>query len=128
MKKEFIIDSSAVIAALYDEESKFDFEKYLPHSVINVVNYSEVIAVLLRDGMEARTAGELTQNIIPKIIQLSRDEALLAAEIRVKGKEYGISTGDSFCLACAKLNNYSVITADRIWSRLNLGIEIIQVR
>jgi len=95
---------------------------------MHMVNFSEVISVLLRDGMEENMARKLVQNNIKELLNSSEDEAALAANIRVKNKEYGISTGDSFCLAAAKIRRCPVITADRIWSKLSLGIETIFVR
>ncbi len=52
MDKKYIIDSSASLAAIYDDNSIFEFKKYMPSSVMHIVSLSEVIAVLLRDGME----------------------------------------------------------------------------
>ena len=128
MNKKYIIDSSALLAAIYNENFTFDFEKYLPYSIMHIVNFSEVVAVLLRDGMQETTARNIAQNNISEIFNPTIDEAVLAANIRVKNKEYGISTGDSFCLAAAKLYKYPVITADKIWGKLDIDLEIIYVR
>ena len=128
MNKKYIIDSSALLAALYNENSTFNFEEYLPYSIIHVVNLSEVIAVLLRDGMEESIARKVVLNNISDVMNSSVDEAALAANIRVGNKEYGISTGDSFCLAAAKMHKHPVITADRAWSKLDIGLDIIYIR
>lgn len=128
MNKKYIIDSSAFLASIYEEDSTFDFEKYMPYSVMHAINVSEVVAVLLRNGMRISIAEKIIQNNISEILNSNIEEAILAAKIRVENKEHGISTGDSFCLAAAKLNNYPVITTDTAWTRLNIGIEIIYAR
>ncbi len=128
MDRKYIVDSSAFLAAIYDEESDFDFEKFMPDSAMHVVNLSEVIAVLIRDGMQKSIAKQIIQSNISDILNSSVEEAILAADIRIKSRKYGISTGDSFCLAAAKLYKLPVITADKIWQKLDLGIEIIYVR
>lgn len=128
MNKKYLIDSSALLMAIYNEKSAFDYKKYFAHSAMHLVNVSEVLAVLTRDGMPINIAKQIIQTTIAETVISNFEEAALAAEIRVKNKEYGISTGDSFCLAAAKLNDYSVITADQIWTKLELDLEIICVR
>ena len=128
MDKKYIIDSSAFLAAIYDENSNFDFESFIPDSAMHVVNLSEVLAVLLRDGMQKSMAKQIVQSNISEILNSSTEEAVLAADIRIRNREYGISTGDSFCLAAAKLHKCDVLTADKIWNKLDLDIKIINVR
>jgi len=128
MNKKYLIDTSAFIMAIYQENSDIDFKKYFDHSVMHHMNVSEAIAVLIRDGMPLNLAEEVIQSTISETITTNFEEASLAACIRVENKQFGISTGDSFCLAAAKLLNYPIITADKIWTELKLDIEIICVR
>lgn len=128
MSKKYIIDASALLIVIYNENSKFDCKQYFADSVIHLVNVSEVLTVLMRDGMPINIARQIVHATVPELVASNLEEASLAAEIRVKNKEYGISTGDSFCLASAKLNDFVVITADQVWTKLDLGLEIICVR
>jgi PIN domain nuclease of toxin-antitoxin system len=40
----------------------------------------------------------------------------------------GLSLGDRACLALGEGLGYPVITADRVWASLDLGIEVVVIR
>jgi ribonuclease VapC len=128
MSEKYIIDSSALIMAIYQEYSKIDLTAYFANSCMHHINVSEVIAVLIRDGMPEQASWEIVETTISETIATNFDQAKLAANIRVHNKEYGISTGDSFCLAAAKLLGHTVITADKVWTELKLDLKVICIR
>ena len=128
MKSEFIIDSSALLMAIYQENEDIEVNEYFKSAVMHHVNISEVMNVLIRDGMAKNHAIEVIQKLIPKTIGTNIEDAYLAAQIKAENKPLGISTGDSFCLAAALRNDLIPITADKIWKKLELGIEIICIR
>ncbi|RYE05566.1 MAG: hypothetical protein EOP33_05320 [Rickettsiaceae bacterium] len=78
--------------------------------------------------MPKDVAKQVIESTIIKIIPITVQESYLAAEMKVQHKQYGISTGDSFCLASGIQFNCPIITADRIKSRLDLNCEIILIR
>ena len=128
INKKYIIDTSAFIMAIYQENVDVDFKKYFDNSMMHHINVSEAISVLIRDGMPIEVAKEVIESTISETISTNFKEAVIAAEIRVKNKMFGISTGDSFCLAAAKLYGVPIVTADRVWQKLQLGVEIICIR
>ena len=129
MNKKFIIDSSALLAVIYKEGDHSSLDSYFNRAAMHIVNVNEVISVLHRNGIAIQLAENIVKSTITEILYSNFEEASKAAQIKVKYKKYGISTGDSFCLAAAKMNNYAVITADKIWSKLDdLGLEIMVIR
>jgi PIN domain nuclease of toxin-antitoxin system len=63
-----------------------------------------------------------------EICPLDLSQARLASEMIWDTKPLGLSVGDRACLALAIQRKARVYTADRIWSKLSLGIEIQVIR
>jgi PIN domain nuclease of toxin-antitoxin system len=55
-------------------------------------------------------------------------DAVEIARTRPLTREHGLSLGDRACLALAHRLELPVITADRTWSKLDLKLEIRQIR
>jgi ribonuclease VapC len=119
----FVVDSSIIIA-LINKESGFDIaEKFAyNNNFISTVNYSEILYFLRRMGMD----GSLVGNYSLTIIDFDREYAVLASELG--NINSGLSFGDRACLALAKNINLPVVTADRAWKNLDIGVEIILIR
>jgi PIN domain nuclease of toxin-antitoxin system len=56
------------------------------------------------------------------------EQAIIAGSFISVTKDYGLSLGDRACLALAKYKNIPVLTADKTWTKLNLGIKIKLIR
>ena len=54
--------------------------------------------------------------------------ALEAGFLRTSTRQYGLSLGDRACLALALREGAPVVTADRTWANLDLGIDIRVIR
>ena len=64
-------------------------------------------------------------NLGLEIVDLDREQALKAAELRASTKYLGLSLGDRYCLALAVLRKAVAVTADR--SRKDLKVCRIEV-
>lgn len=129
MSKKIVLDASALLALLQKENGFEQVEKRLPHAMMSSVNLSEVIAVLIHVGISEEKAYTLTTEIINEIIPFDSEQAYLAAYLRKLTKTHGLSLGDRACLALAQLQKTTVLTADKIWSKLQLNdirIEVIR--
>ncbi|MFV2000241.1 MAG: hypothetical protein ACC654_07750 [Acidimicrobiia bacterium] len=51
-----------------------------------------------------------------------------AAILGPAGSRYGLSLGDRACLATAAELGVPAVTADRMWSDLDLGVDVISIR
>ena len=61
-------------------------------------------------------------------VTVSEDHALAAAQLRIATKRWGLSLGDRLCLALGLESNLPVLTADRRWKELNIGVNIVLIR
>lgn len=68
--------------------------------------------------------GGLHLSIVPFDDELAYD----CAGLRPVTKHLGLSLGDRACLALAKREVLPVLTADRVWSELDIGVEVRLIR
>jgi ribonuclease VapC len=132
MTTKIVLDASSVIALINREKGCEIVEKYLEDSIISTVNFAEVIAVVNRELFKTeadRIEGlKLITDTLPQIIDFDVNQAIISGEFDSITKKYGLSLGDRACLALAKYKNIPVLTADKAWSKLNLGIKIKLIR
>jgi PIN domain nuclease of toxin-antitoxin system len=123
-----IFDSSALLAWLNKERKWEVIQDYIADIGISAVNLSEVYKDLLVDG---NFTVEKAQQVIARlgvcIYPFDQTQALLTADIYKDVKQFGLSTGDRACFACAIVHRLPVITCDRAWAKVDLGVEVILV-
>ena len=132
MTTKIVLDASSVIALINREKGCEIVEKYLEEAIISTVNFAEVISVVNRELFKSeadRIEGlKLITDTLPQIIDFDINQAIISGELDSITKKYGLSLGDRACLALAKYKNIPVLTADKAWSKLNLGIKIKLIR
>jgi PIN domain nuclease of toxin-antitoxin system len=132
MTTKIVLDASSVIALINREKGCEIVEKYLEDSIISTVNFAEVIAVVNRELFKTEADQieglKLITDTLPQIIDFDVNQAIISGEFDSITKKYGLSLGDRACLALAKYKNIPVLTADKAWSKLNLGIKIKLIR
>ncbi|HXH69270.1 MAG TPA: type II toxin-antitoxin system VapC family toxin [Pyrinomonadaceae bacterium] len=127
MNKKDVLDASAVLAFLYDENGADEVEPLLETSLISTVNLAEVFTQLISDGMSAEKAQKNLSDLKMTVVNFSSKHALKTAELRPLTKHLGLSLGDRSCLALAILENATAVTADKIWAKLNFcKVEVIR--
>ena len=125
---EMILDASALIAVLAEEAGSERVEPHLYGAAISCVNLSEVIAKFVDKGLAAKDAAALTTGLGLDVHPFDEPQAVRAGQLRTATRALGLGLGDRACLALALELGRPVLTADREWSRLRLGIEIHSIR
>lgn len=123
-----VMDASAVIAFLRREPGADRVETHLIGAAISAVNYAEVVQKGIAAGAcsgDVRNAVDLLQL---EVVPFDRGHALIAAELCSITRPAGLSMADRCSLALAKQRGQTVLTADRDWKRLSLGVEIECIR
>jgi ribonuclease VapC len=123
-----ILDASAMLALIFGENGAENVIPFVQGSQILAINFSEVVArVIGIDGNPERAevaANKLEIDIVP----FDRKHAMLTAQIMSRTSAIGASLADRACLAFAEATGFPVLTADKDWSKLNLGVDIRQIR
>jgi PIN domain nuclease of toxin-antitoxin system len=123
-----VLDASALLALLNEEPGGDRVIAAIPGALLCAVNHSEVVAKLADAGMpEVAIRGALEAlglEVVPFGLQLS----LRAGMLRPVTRSRGLSLGDRACLALALEAGLPVLTTERSWVDLDLGLRVEVVR
>ena len=122
------LDASAMLAFLFRESGHESVAAHIEDCCISAVNVAEVLGRFARDGHDpARVLARLQATSIESVV-FDAGAAAATAALAPVTRSAGLSLGDRACLALARARSIPALTADRTWSRLDLGISIEVVR
>ncbi len=126
--KEAVLDATALLALLHDEPGAEAVVEALPHSSISAVNLAEVVAKLAEARMPEEAIKIAMAGLGIEVLPFDEDLAYRTGLLRALTSRYGLSLGDRACLALGLRLGRPVITADRIWATLKVGVKIRVIR
>ena len=125
---EYVLDASALLTVLNEEAGEERVASILGQAVVSTVNLCEVLGKLMDAGMADTDAKASVDLLHVRPVDFNMEMALVAAHLKSRFKRLGLSLGDRCCLALGIVRKNTVVTADRAWSKLKLGITIEVVR
>ncbi len=130
MSNKYLLDASALLALLQDEQGSKIVAKHILFSAVSTVNLAEVASVLNKVGMPENEIHELFNEMDLEILPYEKDVAIATGGIRGLTQKKGLSLGDRACLVTAKHHNRIALTADRAWFdfQKDIGVEIEFIR
>ena len=125
----YVLDSSVVLAIFGDEPGGDSARAEMDGtSVISAVNLIEVVSKLHDFGWtEARIEDSLV-TLLLDVTPLSQAQAVDAGLLRRVTRHLGLSLGDRACFALAREMQLPILTADRAWVGLDLGVKVRSIR
>jgi ribonuclease VapC len=123
-----VLDASALLALLRSETGEGVVRDRIGESLISAVNWTEVVErrrvpdLPVEDLQEAMEAAGLG------IVPFGATQANAAAGLKDPTRRLGLSLADRACLALGKLLDLPVVTADRAWAQLEVGIAVEVIR
>ena len=125
---EVVVDASAILALLNQETGSEEVSRFIGKAAISTVNLSEIIAKLADAGIPEKDIRQILSNLNLEVINFNKEQALKAGMLRPITKSIGLSFGDRACLALGIILNQPVLTTDRLWSSINVGVEVRLLR
>lgn len=119
-----VIDASAALAHLLDEAGGDRVVPHLKDGLISAVNLTEVVTRLIRAEADPMRADYLGWTVMDHDADLAHGTARLWPLTA----HLGLSLGDRACLALALREGLPVLTGDRAWTALNLGVDVVLIR
>ena len=95
---------------------------------MSAVNAAEVIQKLAQKGMSLESAEDYLRRFVGEVKSYTLSQATLTASLAPRTLPLGLSLADRACLALAKHMNLPVLTADQIWSKLDIGVTVEVIR
>ena len=125
---DVVLDASALLAVLRAEPGSDQVEPRLEGARIGAVNVSEVVAKLVDDGVPETEIRRAIDRLELDVHAFDAEHAYIAGILRHATRALGLSLGDRACLALAQREQLPVLTADRSWAKLDLGVSIKVIR
>jgi ribonuclease VapC len=123
-----VLDASAVLAVLNQEPGAEAVKGRLAESVMSVVNTVEVGTKLVDRGMTTEAAAIAIELLEIAMVDFDQELAEIAIDLRHKTRAVGLSLADRACLALALREQATAVTADRVWSSIDVGCKIEVIR
>jgi PIN domain nuclease of toxin-antitoxin system len=124
MSEFIVLDASAYLAFILNENGFKIVEKVLNKSIISTVNYSEVLSYFSKhENLTLETIRHIN-DCFKQVIPFDEEQAEVSAKLIPKTKALGLSFGDRSCLSLGLVKKCEVLTADRIWKNLDIGVKI----
>ncbi|MEP7173857.1 MAG: type II toxin-antitoxin system VapC family toxin [Aestuariivirga sp.] len=123
-----VLDSSAVLAVVLNEPGASVVKTGTKGVCISAVNLAEVVSKLCDQLFSKDQIDLIVGGLDLQVVPFDESQAIVAGQMRTATRHLGLSLGDRACLALAIGEKATVITADRSWAGLDLGIEIKLIR
>jgi ribonuclease VapC len=124
---EAVLDSSALLALLWNEPGADHVSAVLPGALLSSVNLAEVMTKLCERGLSVAEGRELVESLGVVVVEFDADQAEAVAALRESTRSLGLSLGDRACLALARQRNCAALTADSAWLKAK-GFEVRFIR
>lgn len=125
---EIVLDASALLAHILKEPGGDAVGATLADARASAVNLAEVVQRLSDRGLDDRHISELLDELPCRIDPFTAVDGRSAGLLRRDTRRRGLSLGDRACLTLAMSLNLPVLTADRAWAELDLGVEVVLIR
>lgn len=87
-----------------------------------------MLSKLHEDGLSEAQAEGAVSAMDLRVVPFDEPQARTAARLRSVTRHAGLSFGDRASLALGERLGYPVVTADRVWAGLELGVEVVVIR
>jgi PIN domain nuclease of toxin-antitoxin system len=97
-------------------------------AAMSTVNISEVVAKLLESDLAPNIVRTMLDELKIESIPFDNELAHRAGQLRRPTRELGLSFADRACLATAQVRDIPVLTADKAWADLVIGVKVQLIR
>ncbi len=123
-----VLDASALLAMLGAEPGSETVARSLPRAAMSAVNLSEVVAKFSDRGMPESAIRSSLEGLGLDIYPFDAAMAYSAGTLRPAMRSSGLPLGDRACLALGLELSATVLTTDREWKRLKVGVKVRTIR
>ena len=122
------LDASALLTLLFREPGHGIVASHLGDACLSAVNFAEVVGRFVRDGHPGGPVADRIAAGPLVIVPFGVPDAALAASLLPATRPLGLSLADRACLALGLARGIPVLTADRVWAELDVGVEVVLLR
>lgn len=123
-----VLDASALLTLFQGEPGSELVAQQIGDAAISAVNLSEVVAKLAEQGFSEAIARDSLAALDLEVVDFDGEQAFVAGFLRPGTRNLGLSLGDRGCLSLAQRLGLPVLTADRSWRELDVGVKVRVIR
>jgi len=123
-----VLDASALLAFLHGENGSEAVAGSLDGALVSTVNWSEVVQKAVAHGVDVRGMRDDFVGLGLSFSAFSVAQAELVAGLWRETHALGLSLADRACLSLGMVHDCPVLTADRAWKQLQIGLDIRLIR
>src|SRR5262245_4583338 len=123
-----VFDASALLAHIGQELGSDGVDELAVEALMSAVNLAEVFGKLAERGLSQGEVDTIVYRYRLEVVPFDEELARQTGALRPATKSLGLSLGDRASLALAQRERLPILTADKSWAKLNLGIAIRVVR
>jgi PIN domain nuclease of toxin-antitoxin system len=123
-----VLDASAIMAVIRGEQGRDRVVAVLGDAVTSTVILAEVVGNLVMRGMPLAVARAQFDSLRIRTVHFDDSQAIEAGSLRRLSHHLRLSLADRACLALARIRRETVLTSDRSWAALKLGIDVRLIR
>ena len=124
----YLLDASALLAFFFQEPGGSAVGQILDRAAISAVNLAEVVAKQLDRAVTPEAIKHNLGDVNLRVLPFDEEIALETGHLRRATRALGLSLADRACLATAQATGLTVVTADRAWGTMDLGVAIEVIR
>ncbi len=122
---DVVLDASAILAFALDEAGGSAAKEAIDRGAfVSAVNHCEVVSKLTDSIADDAALDDVIGFLTYDIVDFDSELAVGAARLRPSTRAQGLSLGDRACFALALREGLPVLTSDRQWLRIELGLDI----
>jgi PIN domain nuclease of toxin-antitoxin system len=125
---ETVLDASAIVAVIKREPG---FDNVLPvlfGGIVSSINIAEVVTWYAMRNFSQDNIRTAINDLRVRVMQFDQPRAVAAGLLACRTMRRGLSLADRACLALALELGLPVLTADRAWVGLDLGVDVRLIR
>lgn len=123
-----VLDASAILAFFHREPGWEAVSAVLPDAIVSSLNVAEVMTRLTLSGGAPSQVTAAWDDLQLLVEPFDDGRARVAGLIVSKTRPFGLSLADRACLTLALELGLPAVTADRVWGKVNLGVEVVLIR
>jgi PIN domain nuclease of toxin-antitoxin system len=125
---EAVLDASALLAFLQNGPGADKVEAVLTRSCVSAVNLAETLSKLVQYGKPLEAVINQIDRLRLPVFPFDSGDAKIVASLWPPTCALGLSLGDRACLALGLRLGLPVLTAERAWATLKVGVDVGVIR
>ena len=125
---EYVADASAVLAYALGERGEQKVADVRERCIVATPNLLEAFSKLIRADFPVERVQAFLQQFFPHVAPLDRALAEAAGVLHASTRPHGLSQADCVCLMLGMELGAKILTADRRWLELELGVTVELIR